>query len=162
MKTLKYLLMSLVIMTGLMGFSSCGDDITRVTEEYYTGAEATNYNFVVGNSQNKWVWNAVDGRYECFFELNELSSDIYNYGSMVGGVFVNPGLDNEWLEMLPYNIIFPQNGTDPSYSVRISCAFTPGEVAFFFQPSDMKRNDNILAEYEFRITLMLDQFNVPK
>lgn len=174
MKRILYKSLSLVLVTvlALIGFTGCTKEY--ITEEYITeehitninGAEATNYYYEVGQKGNDWVWNDANGRYECTFELEELTNDIYNYGTMLGNVFVEPGLPGEWLELLPYQITQSykdeKTGEIKTYSVMISCAFQPGEVKFIYQLSDGKRDDGILEPFEFKVTLLLDTWNLPE
>lgn len=158
------LALMLISIFALIGFTGCTKEY--ITDEYVTikGAEASNYFFKVGYEGNNWVWNEETGRYECAFEFEELTNDIYNYGTMLANVFVEPGLEGEWLEMLPYTIQYyaKEGETVYYYSVDIKCAFQPGEVIFIFQPEDSQRVDDILEPFEFKVTLLFDQKNLPK
>lgn len=155
----KFFTVLFVSVLTLTGFTGCGDDIT---EQYFTGAEATNYTFDV--NWDDWGWDENNARYECYFDFKELNSDMYKYGSMMGGVFVEPGTKNEWLEMLPYSSVhyYTNNlGENIPFTVNISCAFTPGQVGFFLSFSDREWDDNVLESYKFRVTLVWDEYNYP-
>lgn len=162
----KYLLIPCALLIGLAGCTKEYYTIEEKTEVHYDGASAKNVPFVVGDEKNPWEWNENNARYERFFKLDELTQDVYNYGTMIGNVFVDAGLSSEWLEMLPYQAVYYYTDDDENqipYSVLISCAFTPGEVGFFLQLSDRMRDDNILDIYEFKVTLLWDaDKNLPK
>lgn len=169
MKTNSYKCL-LILCVLIIGLSRCTKEYYTTeeihqTDEYYVGSEATNYPFTIGNNERPWSWNESNGRYEYYEDFDALNINMYNYGSIVGGIFVNPGEPDEWLEMLPYQAVYHRDNDGPSiidvpFFVNISCAFAPGQVGFFLQPSDRKRDDSILDIYEFRVTLMWDEYNL--
>lgn len=79
----KYLMISLIIVFGLTGFTGCGDD---VTEQYYVGAEVITRDYSVEKDQ--WGWNEVYNRYEYIISVPEIDERLYEYGTIVGTIFV--------------------------------------------------------------------------
>lgn len=166
MKRILYKSFALVLLavSTIIGFTSCTKEyITEnVTQEHNTiGARYYNEYPIIGNDENPWHWNEVSERYECFYPLEKLTEGIYNNGTMVGNVFIEPGLPSEWLELLPYQTVYyyvdEATGEKKTYTVTVGCAFVPGEVGFYFQLSDRKRVDSILEEMQFKISLIWDE-----
>jgi hypothetical protein len=165
----KCLVVSIAAVLSLIFLSGCTKEYKDyITEEYY-GTQSLNVFFTVGKQiggdvKYKWEWDPVAARYEATASLKDLTKDIYDNGSMVGGVFINPGFDDEWLEILPYQAVYTYIEEETEdvipYLVNISCAFTPGEVKFFIAPSDRYRDDDALLDtYQFKVTLLWDEYN---
>lgn len=164
MKRILYKSFALVLVAAftITGFTGCTKEY--ITEEYITnegdiiGTEYYNDYFTVGDDKNPWHWNEVNERYECYFPLEMLTKEIYDDGTMIGNVFIEPGLPSEWLELLPYQTVYYYDdevtGEKKTYTVNIGCAFVPGEVGFYFQLSDRKRVDSILEVFEFKVSLI--------
>lgn len=151
----KYLMISLITVFGITGFTSCGDDIT---EEYYVGSEIYTLSFNVTKSQ--WTWNSNVGRYECFIDLPELTTQIYNNGAMNTYVFVDPRTDDEVQNPLPFVHTYEaeyDDGTIKPYTETISCDYIIGEIGLYIQASDLNRDDYVLPDkYEFKVVLTWD------
>ncbi len=151
-KLYKYLIISLVTVFGITGFTSCGDDIT---EQYYVGSDMYTTSFDV--TRNQWKWNASTNRYECFFDVDQLTQHVYDNGGMNVYVFLNPRTDDE--VQIPLPDIFTYkidngDGTYTPYDERISCDFVVGQVGLYLQASDLIRDDDALPDkYEFKLVL---------
>lgn len=148
----KYLVISLLAVFGFTGLTGCGDDIT---EQYYVGSDIYTTSFDVSRSQ--WKWNSADNRYECFFNVPQLTQKVYDDGAMNVYVFMNPREDNEVQIPLPDIFTYKIDNGDGTYSTydeRISCDFIIGQVGLYLQTSDLFRDDNVLPEkYEFKLVL---------
>lgn len=152
-KLYKFLIISLVTVFGITGFTSCGDD---VTEQYYVGAQMFTRTFTVG--VNDWTWNESDGRYECFFDFPELTAQRYNNGAVSASVFVNPrNNDDEVQHPLPFVYTYINEGSTVPYTETMSCDMIPGNAGFFIQNSNRTRDDQYLADYEFKVVVFWDE-----
>ena len=108
-----------------------------------------------------WEWINETNRYEAIVELPELTKFVYENGAQLGYVFIGEQGDNEVQKMLPY-VHTHYEGLDDSgneiiYTETISCDFIyglPSTAAFYIQSSDLFRNDDILANYNFRLVLV--------
>ena len=85
---------------------------------------------------------------------------MYENGAQLGYVFIGtPGVD-EVQKMLPFVHTYWEDdgqGGEILYTETISCDFmygTPSSAAFYIQSSDLFRNDDILANYNFRVVLI--------
>lgn len=93
MKKILYKSFAIALMSVFMltGFTGC-------TKEYYTDEYYTDEHYYVGSEvvtrtytikQNQWEWNDVYNRYECIVEnIKEINEEIYEYGSIIGTIFV--------------------------------------------------------------------------
>ncbi|MDR2950401.1 MAG: hypothetical protein LBV71_14510 [Prevotella sp.] len=158
-KLYKYLIISLVTVFGITGFTSCGDDIT---EQYYVGSEVITRDIQIKKSE--WGWNSVYNRYECTIGIPEIDERLYEYGTIAGTIFVTEetekGETYEVQKNLPFvqaykNLttpyteyigfdIFYGNGTNPS-------------VTFYIQTSDGLSTTPFIPDvYYFKLALIWD------
>lgn len=152
-KLYKYLIISLVAVFGITGFTSCGDDIT---EQYYEGNVLVNKYITV--NKNQWKWNDEIESYEYSTTIPELTLKVYNDGAVVASAFVNPDTDDERMELLPYPFTYlvqDNEGKWYTYTENVSCSLTPGNVTFYIQASD-RLEGGIAENYEFKISLIGD------
>lgn len=151
-KLYKYLIISLVAVFAIAGFTSCGDD---VTEQYYVGSDMYTTSFTVNS--NEWTWNEVDNRYEYFRDITQLDEYVYKYGGINVYAFLNPGEANE--TQVPIQDEFTHkidngDGTYNTYDERITCDFVVGQVGLYIQSSDLYRDDNLLPnKIGFKVVL---------
>ncbi len=107
-----------------------------------------------------WQWDNEQERYFIVFDFPELTNVIYEDGLQVGYVFIGEQGSNELQKMLPYvNTYWGEDdqGNEFKYTETISCDFelaSPSTVAFYIQASDLGRDDNILADYNFRVVFV--------
>ena len=108
-----------------------------------------------------WEWINETNRYEAIVELPELTKFVYENGAQLGYVFIGEQGDNEVQKMLPYVYTYYEGeddfGNEIIYTETISCDFMyglPSTAAFYIQSSDLFRNDDILANYNFRLVLV--------
>jgi len=158
-KLYQYLILTLVSVFSL-SFAGCGDDITELTEVTEVIVDGPRiHNEYVPVTWDMWTWNEESGRYEYYLtDFKELTKAVYDNGTITGSVFMNPKETNEWLELLPcaYTYSAEDNeGNFKPYTTFLSCAFQPGSVGFFMQPSDLLEGDLILNDkYEFKVSLI--------
>lgn len=110
----------------------------------------------VSIKKSDWVWDNETGRYDVIVDLPELTEFIYENGAQLGYVYIGEQGVNEVQKMLPYVHTY-YDGEDDFYTETISCDFmygSPSSAAFYIQASDLLRNDEILADYNFRIVLV--------
>lgn len=110
----------------------------------------------VSIKKSDWVWDNETGRYDVIVDLPELTEFIYENGAQLGYVYIGEQGVNEVQKMLPYVHTY-YDGEDDFYTETISCDFmygSPSSAAFYIQASDLFRNDEILADYNFRIVLV--------
>ena len=165
---------TLFLLLLFMGYS-CSDstsdyiseyEIRRMIEEAIRennqDLEFTQWEIVnVSITKTDWEWDAETGRYDVIIELPELTEFIYENGAQLAYVFIGEQGVNEVQKMLPYVHTYYEGvdefGNEILYTETISCDFqygAPSTVAFYIQASDLFRNDDILADYNFRIVLV--------
>lgn len=115
----------------------------------------------VSIKKSDWVWDNETGRYDVIVDLPELTEFIYENGAQLGYVYIGEQGVNEVQKMLPYVHTYYDGeddfGNEIIYTETISCDFmygSPSSAAFYIQASDLFRNDEILADYNFRIVLV--------
>lgn len=149
----KYLIISLISVFGIIGFTGCGDDVTN---EYYEGNVLVNKYITV--KSNQWTWDENIESYVYSAAIPELTSKVYNDGTVVASTFVNPDTDNERMELLPYSFTYLEQDNEGkwyTYTENVSCSFTPGNVIFYIQASD-RLEGGVADDYEFKISLIGD------
>lgn len=155
-KLYKYLVISLLTVFGVTGLTSCGDDVTE--EYYFEGSEMYTTSFTV--SRNQWGWNSNTNRYECFYDVPELTKQVYDNGAMNVYVFLDPRTSDEIQIPLPDIFTYKidnGDGTYTPYDERISCDFVIGQVGVYLQASDLIRDDDAIPDkYEFKLVLSWD------
>ena len=116
-------------------------------------------NVFIGKSD--WKWKKETGRYEALVDLPELTEFVYENGAQLAYVFIGEQGVDEVQKMLPYVHTYYEGvddfGNEIIYTETISCDFyygSPSSAAFYIQASDLFRNDDILADYNFRIVLV--------
>lgn len=154
MNFLKYLIISLVAATG---FSACGDD---VTEEYYTGSEVITQTYTI--EKDDWEWNPVYNRYEYIKNVSIIDKDLYEYGTIVGTVFVVEEDGKGGTYEVQKNLPFVQTYTDLTvpYSEVISFDIfygNPSSVTFYIQATDGTTHSPYLADYTFKVAYIWDR-----
>jgi len=151
-KLYRYLVISLLAIFGVAGFTSCGDDVTN---EYYQGNILVNEYFTV--KSNQWTWDDDLESYVYYAKVKALTDDVYYDGAVVASVIANPGPEDR-LELLPYLFTYlakDENGEWYTYTENVSCSYTPGNVIFYIQSSDRLKWE-IKEDYEFRVSLIGD------
>lgn len=136
--------------------------IEEAIRENNQDLEFTQWEIVnVSITKTDWEWDAETGRYDVIIELPELTEFIYENGAQLAYVFIGEQGVNEVQKMLPYVHTYYEGvdefGNEILYTETISCDFqygAPSTVAFYIQASDLFRNDDILADYNFRIVLV--------
>ncbi|GAB6010365.1 hypothetical protein [Dysgonomonas reticulitermitis] len=152
MKLYKYLV---IIVLCVVGFTGCGD---KITEEYYTGTMLHNEYIIVEKDANKWWWDEDLESYVYSFDIPKLTKGIYDDGTVVASVFVDPETDHERMELLPFLFTYwaeYDDGTLKTYTENVNCSIQPGVVTFYIQASD--RNDGgVKNDYQFKVSLIGD------
>jgi hypothetical protein len=124
---------------------------------FENGTEIQTEHFTV--KQRDWQWNNDYKRYEYIFDYAGLGRDIYEEGTVLGGVYVNEvdpgGGTYEVLKTLPYVESFPYQNR--SYTRTISFDIAPRQVTFYIQSSDLSDDEGDLGTYEFKITLVWER-----
>lgn len=136
--------------------------IEEAIRENNQDLEFTQWEIVnVSITKTDWEWDAETGRYDAIIELPELTEFIYENGAQLAYVFIGEQGVNEVQKMLPYVHTYYEGvdefGNEILYTETISCDFqygAPSTVAFYIQASDLFKNDDILADYNFRIVLV--------
>lgn len=153
LKSVKLTTLFLLLLT--IGYS-CSDDVIQQNDFNETQWEIVN----VSVKRSDWKWDSNAGRYEAVVNLPELTKFVYENGAQLGYVFIGtPGVD-EVQKMLPFVHTYWEDdgqGGEILYTETISCDFmygTPSSAAFYIQSSDLFRNDDILANYNFRVVLI--------
>ncbi|HZJ80926.1 MAG TPA: hypothetical protein VFC69_10175 [Dysgonamonadaceae bacterium] len=134
------------------------EEIRKNNQELeFTQWEIVNVNI----KESDWLWDEEARRYDALVDLPELTKFIYEDGAQLGYVFIGEQGVNEVQKTLPYvhtySDGFDEDGYEIFYTETISCDFqygSPSTAAFYIQSSDLFRDDDILAEYEFRIVLV--------
>lgn len=106
----------------------------------------------VSIKKSDWVWDNETGRYDVIVDLPELTEFIYENGAQLGYVYIGEQGVNEVQKMLPYVHTYHAGVTE-----TISCDFmygSPSSAAFYIQPSNLVENNDMLADYNFRIVLV--------
>jgi len=97
---------------------------------YHVGL-TTKY-FTVNSRQ--WAWNMAVGRYECAFNIPEITQKIYDEGLVHAGVFITEN-NFEVLKSLPFVQTYKDN--IGIYTETISYDIAPGSILFSIQASDL-------------------------
>ena len=153
MRSAKYVTLLLILL--LIGYS-CVDDPVQQIEFEETQWKIVN----VSVKEGDWTWDNAAGRYEAVVDLPELTKFIYESGAQLGYVFIGKQGVDEVQKMMPFiHTYYDENDLGESilYTETISCDFqygTPSTAAFYIQASDLFRNDDILANYNFRLVLI--------
>lgn len=147
-----------VVIIMLMIFASYSCKKETVAPVIYEGLQKEIINVTAKKAD--WQWDNEQGRYFIVFDFPELTNVIYEDGLQVGYVFIGEQGSNELQKMLPYvNTYWGEDdqGIVFKYTETISCDFelaSPSTVAFYIQASDLGRDDNILADYNFRVVFV--------
>ena len=141
--TLKFSLLFLLI---TVGFSSC--------EFNEVGVDLDVYNITV--YKDDWAWNPDIKRYECLFEFNEITENVYKNGFVHAQVFVLEGRGSntyQTLKPLPFVQSYEPVGRVP-YTETISYDVSPGSILFSIQMSDLSNTYQWLNTYSFKVSIM--------
>lgn len=163
MKLYKYLVIISVAIISTIGFSGCGD---KITEEYYVGAKVITRDYEVKKAQ--WEWNSVYNRYECIKNVPEIDKRLYEYGTIVGTVYIiekdGAGGTYEVQKNLPF--VQTYNDLSAPYTKMISFDIFYGDgtnpsVTFYIQTSDGSGVTPVLPDvYYFKLALIWDSETV--
>lgn len=144
-------------------FFSCTTEeyITEEYIEYITeyvdpeGEFAYVFYDVVTIKKTDWKWDPAMQRFEASAEFPEFFRDEYDYGALVGNVFINEN-GEEKLQILPY-IKTWQDG-NITFTETISCAlsFDKQRVFFYIQSSDLIMDEEAPQEYEFKVSIIFN------
>lgn len=172
LRLVKYATLLLLLLS--IGYS-CSDsthdyideyEIRRMIEEAIRknnqDLEFTQWEIVnVSVKKSDWLWDNETNRYDALVDLPELTKFVYENGAQLGYVFIGEQGVNEVQKMLPYVYTYYEGeddfGNEIIYTETISCDFmygSPSTAAFYIQSSDLFRDDDILADYNFRIVLV--------
>ncbi|MFV0538228.1 MAG: hypothetical protein ACK5M3_12795 [Dysgonomonas sp.] len=160
MKLYKYLVIVSVAIFSTIGFTGCGDDITE--EHYYVGSEIITRDYNVKKSE--WVWNSVYNRYECTKNVPEINEALYEYGTIVGTIYVIEEDDSGVTYEVQKNLPFVQTYRDLAvpYTEMISFDIFYGNgtnpsITFFIQTSDgAPATPKFPDVYYFKLALIWD------
>jgi hypothetical protein len=152
-RVFKYLLISFISISGLLGFTACGDD-----KHYYEiGADMETYIFNVDYDQ--WRWNSYDQRYEYSYTFPEFDKYMFDAGAVQGWVYIwktDGNNDYQVLTQCPYVQTYP-NGTAAPYSETIGFDLylnPTKKIVFYVQASDLSDVDSYLDDYSFKVNFI--------
>lgn len=154
MKLNKIFAFPLLTLVGILAFTSCGDDVTEVTEII----GSTVVKKYVPVEPKDWTWDDDLACYVYKFKIDELTQAVYNDGTIVASVFVDPGTEGERQELLPflftYDFIIDDKITGV-YTENVNCSIVPGYVVFYVQGSDRAKGE-VYNTYQFKVSLIGD------
>lgn len=159
MKLYKCFAIIMIAAFGMVGFTSCGDDKYITEEHNYYGPDIITRDFEV--LKNDWYWNSVYNRYECMIEVKEINEALYEYGTVVGTVFIKEkDTDGNEYEVQK-NLPFVQTYKDLAvpYTEIISYDISYGSrsyVTFFIQATDGSTQSPYLMTYYFKVAFIWD------
>lgn len=161
----KSLVIALVAFMGISGFTACTDEHYTIDDgTYITGSEVITRDFTV--YAKDWKWNDRYNRYEAIIDVkgNEITEDLYEFGTIVGTVFVNEKDANGDTYEVQKNLPFIQTylDLDEPYSEIISFDIyygNPSSVTFYIQATDGTTQSPYLMDYYFKVAFIKDSGN---
>ena len=138
------LIAAVIVLGGLLGFSSCTtDEHYEIIEE---GAQVKTFFFEVYNAEekpdarDKWYWNNDLGRHECIIDVREITQYIFEEGVLHASLFFDEG-NYESLNSLPFIRTYYDNESNEPFEETFGYDIALGEsgyytVCFYIQSSN--------------------------
>ncbi|WP_158648437.1 hypothetical protein, partial [Candidatus Symbiothrix dinenymphae] len=100
---------------------------------------------------NPWVWEESDSIYYCYFDVDELTDDIFDKGVKQAFMYYSlEGVDTQ--SPLPFSDFYLDGGI--KMEEHFTVEWQPGRIIFIMKPDDRKRLNPHRSSYEFLVQFL--------